>query len=52
MIGCSGSDSEDIAPIDEEPEETEEIILLERPLFGVQRWDMYSGKGATQVQEY
>ena len=51
MIGCSGSDSEDIAPIDEEPEETEEIILLERPLFGVQRWDMYSGKGATQGQE-
>ena len=23
----------------------------ERPLFGVQRWDMYSGKGATQGQE-
>lgn len=22
-----------------------------RPLFGVQRWDMYSGKGATQKQE-
>jgi hypothetical protein len=51
MIGCSGSDSEDIAPIDEEPEETEEIILLDRPLLGVQRWDMYSGKGATQAQE-
>lgn len=23
----------------------------ERPLLGVQRWDMYSGKGATQQQE-
>ena len=48
MIGCSGSDSEDVVPIDEE---TEEIILLDRPLLGVQRWDMFSGKGATQAQE-
>ena len=29
----------------------EEIVILDRPLLGVQRWDMYSGKGATQAQE-
>lgn len=51
MMGCSGSDAQDIAPIDKEPKETEEIILLDRPLLGVQRWDMFSGKGATQGQE-
>jgi len=32
-------------------EEEEEIIILDRPLLGVQRWDMYSGLGATQAQE-
>jgi len=31
--------------------EEEEIIILDRPLLGVQRWDMYSGLGATQAQE-
>jgi len=50
MIGCSSSDSDVVEPIEEE-EETEEIILLDRPLLGVQRWDMYSGKGTTQGQE-
>ena len=45
---CSKTD-DDIPK--EEEEETEEIIMLDRPLLGVQRWDMYSGKGTTQGQE-
>lgn len=31
--------------------EAEQVNQLKRPLLGVQRWDMYSGKGATQQQE-
>ncbi len=39
--------------VDETPvkEEKEVVVVLNRPLLGVQRWDMYSGKGATQQQE-
>ncbi len=44
--GCSKSDDE--IPL---TEEQEKIVILDRPLVGVQRWDMYSGKGATQAQE-
>lgn len=29
----------------------DEVRVRGRPLLGVQRWDMYSGKGATQAQE-
>ena len=43
-VGCSKSEDDPITKEDE-------IVLLDRPLFGVQRWDMYSGKGATQSQE-
>ncbi len=48
IVACSKSDN--VNPI-EEKEEEEEIVILDRPLFGVQRWDMYSGKGSTQAQE-
>ncbi|MHC4504375.1 MAG: glycoside hydrolase family 71/99 protein [Planctomycetota bacterium] len=37
--GCSAARAADVAP------------TRTRPLLGVQRWDMYSGKGATQEQE-
>ncbi len=46
LFACSKS--EDDIPIEEKEEE---IVILDRPLIGVQRWDMYSGKGATHAQE-
>ena len=49
FIGCSSSQDEPKIIVEEKPEE--KVIILNHPLVGVQRWDMYSGKGTTQDQK-